>query len=173
MLIRLPLLRSCAPNLPSENGRRLTNAGSPWPGNTFWVDFQCILNGFRMDFECISNVASIVLGWIPMHFRLISNGIWNEFQLMLEGIVDGCQCFVYGFQCILNGFRLLWEGLQCIFNWFSIGFGSISMGLAIISMRVQLIFNGIWKEFQLGSEGISIACGWMSLLLRWISMHLG
>ena len=47
------------------------------------------------------------------------------------------------------------------------------MGLGGISMHFQLVFNGIWNEFQLGLEGISVACGWMSMLAVWFSLHLG
>ena len=53
-------------------------------------------------------------------------------------------------QCILNGF-------QTHFEWVSLVSGRISM-------HFQVIFNGIWKEFQLVLEGISIDFGWISML---------
>ena len=50
--------------------------------NAFWVDSQCILNGFQLHFEWVA----LVSGRISMHFQVIYNGIWKEFQLVLEGI---------------------------------------------------------------------------------------
>ena len=71
----------------------------------------------------------------------------------------GFACFGQDFNAFPVGFQLDLEG--------------ISMGLEGIPLHFQLIFNGIWKEFQLGLEGIPIACGWMSILLGWIPMHSG
>ena len=42
-----------------------------------------------------------------------------------------------------------------------------------ISMDFQVIFNGIWKEFQLVLEGISIDFRWISMLFGWSAMHFG
>ena len=82
-----------------------------------------------MDFECISNVFSIGLGWVPMHFPLIFDGSCNEFQLMLEGIVDGCQCLLDGFQCILVRFPWHLGWISMHFEWipnaFSVDFQCI------------------------------------------------
>ena len=62
-------------------------------------------------------------------------------------------------QCILNGF-------QTHFEWVSLVSGRISM-------HFQVIFNGIWKEFQLVLEGISIDFKWISMLFGWSAMHFG
>ena len=40
-------------------------------------------------------------------------------------------------------------------------------------MHFQVIFNGIWKEFQLVLEGILIDVGWISMLFGWSAMHFG